>query len=201
MIAFIRGVLQASEPDQAVIDVNGVGYRVFASPTTLRALPQLGREVCLHTVMHVREDAILLYGFANNEEKEVFCKLINVTGVGPRLALATLGVLTPANLARAVAARDVKALTQVPGIGKKTAERLLLELRDKLPSYESEGLETGSVHLPTNGPAADAIAGLVTLGYSQAVATTAVEAILAANEGEPHDAGQLLRAALCRING
>ncbi len=204
MIAFLRGLLHETGEDQAIVDVGGVGYRVFASRVTLRDLPACGREVSLHIHTYVREDAFLLYAFATRTEKDMFLRLVEVTGVGPRLALAVLSVLPPLDLIRVVAAKDLKALTRVPGVGRKTAERLLLELRDKLTAAPAEEAATVAV-AAAGGAVGDAVAALVALGYSENVAESAVQAVLAPGE-DPVAAGNsdtsvLLRAALRRIAG
>jgi len=204
MIAYLRGLVWAALEDQVVVDVGGVGYQVFASRTTLRDLPALGSEVALHVHTHVREDAILLYGFATVAEKEVFLQLVEVTGVGPRLALAVLSILPPHELARAVSAQDVKLLTRVPGVGRKTAERLLLELRDKMKAKTLAAPATaggGSGQYANSSVAADAIAALTALGYNPVAAASAVEAALAADSAAElaTDTGALLRAALRRV--
>ncbi len=181
MIAFLRGRLASVDANQVVVDVGGVGYSLAVPAGTLDRLPATGREVTLHTSLQVREDAWSLYGFATPEERRAFELLVGVNGVGPRLALAVLSGLGPAGLAQAVLLEDAAALARVPGVGKKTAQRLILELRGKLGGLDEAGLAPAA---PTAeaGPAgggdafAEAAAALAALGYSGAEAARAVEA-------------------------
>ncbi|HZD38582.1 MAG TPA: Holliday junction branch migration protein RuvA, partial [Actinomycetes bacterium] len=138
MIARLRGRLVETLPDGAVIDVGGVGYRVFLTPKALAALPR-GGEVLVHTVTYVREDALSLYGFLSAEERQAFELLLGASGVGPKLAQAMLAVHSPEELRRAVSTEDLAALTAVPGVGRKGAQRIVLELKDRL------GAPTGAV--------------------------------------------------------
>lgn len=168
MISCLQGELFYKSSDTAVIMVNGVGYEVFLSSTSLEQLPQTGDEVFLHIYTHVREDALTLFGFANTDEKKMFLLLINVSGVGPKLALSVLSGIRPQDLARAIAIKDVPRLTGLSGVGKKTAERLCLDLKDKvgfvvsgdeeLPDFSSGSQVEGSKEK-------DVISALVNLGY------------------------------------
>src|SRR6185437_2704945 len=141
MIAHLRGTLLSKRPNQAVVEVGGVGYDVTISVPAFTELPAAGKEVALHIHTHVREDVIALYGFLQLAEKHLFEKLITVSGIGPKLAITILSGMEAGGMAKAIRGNDVARLTQIPGIGKKTAERMVLELRDKLPAKEAESSE------------------------------------------------------------
>ena len=169
MIASLRGRLQSLGTDSAVIDVGGVGFQVYMPTSTLSSLGAAGSEVTLSTHLHLRADNITLYGFASSEELELFQTLINVTGLGPKLAVAMLSVMNVEQLSVAIASGSADLLTQVPGIGKKMANRLILELKDKIAA--------GWVSVATAEMAegnADVLAALTSLGYSASEATRAV---------------------------
>ena len=157
MIGRLRGTLVEKRPDVVVIDVAGVGYEVAVTTRGLAELPALGDEVVVHTHLHVREDQQALYGFPTADERELFRLLIGVSGVGPKVALAMLGTLSEDELRTAVVTEDVAALTAVPGIGKRSAQKLLLELRPRLELPDAE--------ITSGGPAAEARAALESLGY------------------------------------
>ncbi|WP_431041260.1 Holliday junction branch migration protein RuvA [Streptomyces sp. P1-3] len=205
MIAFVSGPVAALAPDTAVIEVGGVGMAVQCSPGTLSTL-RLGEPARLATSLVVREDSLTLYGFADDDERQVFELLQTASGVGPRLAQAMLAVHSPDALRVAVATGDEKALTAVPGIGKKGAQRLLLELKDRL------GAPTGQAAAPAAAPGHRApdwreqlSAALVGLGYAareaeEAVATVAPQAEAAIAAGGQPQIPQLLRAALQTLN-
>ena len=168
MIDRLRGQLVERDESGVVLDVGGVGYRALVSLSSLRELPGLGEECVLHTRMVVREDAITLFGFASVGERAAFDALTSVSKVGPKLALAVLSALSPEEIAEAVAREDVIKLASVPGLGKKTAERLVLELRGKNlvvyePGYAAAG---GGAEPPRRGPFMEAREALVGLGYS-----------------------------------
>ncbi|MHB0775519.1 Holliday junction branch migration protein RuvA [Halomonas sp. WWR20] len=171
MIGRLRGILLEKQPPWIVIDVSGVGYELEASMNTLLAMPGLGEEVLLHTHLTVREDAHLLYGFSGPQERQLFRALIKVNGVGPKLALAILSGMEQNAFVRCVMEDDAKALTRLPGVGKKTAERLIVEMRDRFPHWSLEhgdGLEAlGRAASPAleHDAHADAEAALVALGY------------------------------------
>src|SRR3712207_6742323 len=152
MIYRLRGTLVEKDTEGVVLDVGGVGYRASASLATLRALPSLGEECVIHTRMVVREDAMLLFGFATKEERTTFDALIGVSKVGPKLALAVLSAMSPAEIAEAVARGDVLKFVSVPGLGRKSAERLVLELKGKdiavfAPEPAISGNEIGRAHV------------------------------------------------------
>ncbi|MBF0178727.1 MAG: Holliday junction branch migration protein RuvA [Magnetococcales bacterium] len=202
MIAFLRGTLAEKEPHQAVVDVGGVGYRVFIPFSTFERLPGTGEAVHLLTVTHVREDAFLLYGFSSSGERTLFEVLNTVSGIGAKLALATLSTFTPEAFALAVAREDVNQLARVPGVGKRIAMRLVVELKDRLPVMGS-GLEpsvregVAATPLPPSDPdvalRADLTHALVNLGYRPPDAERALRALTTAELADPALA---LRAAL-----
>ena len=177
MISCLKGELYNKSPDTVIIMVNGVGYEVFLSSASLEKLPQMGEEVFLHIYTHVREDALTLFGFADTDEKKMFLLLINVSGVGPKLALSILSGISPQDLARAIATKDVTRLTGLSGVGKKTAERLCLDLKDKVGfggsgDEELPDFTTGSQTVGSKEK--DVISALVNLGYPQSRAYIAL---------------------------
>ncbi|MEV3855649.1 Holliday junction branch migration protein RuvA [Streptomyces sp. NPDC050095] len=200
MIAFVSGSVAALAPDAAVVEVGGVGMAVQCTPNTLSTL-RIGQQAKLATSLVVREDSLTLYGFADDDEKQTFELLQTASGVGPRLAQAMLAVHSPDALRRAVATGDEKALTAVPGIGKKGAQKLLLELKDRL----GEPLGTGGPAIGTavtSGWRDQLHAALIGLGYATREADEAVTAVAPqaeAAEGTPQ-VGQLLKAALQTLN-
>src|SRR5581483_9179214 len=141
MIAHLRGKLIARRPNQVIVETMGVGYDVTISVPTFSELPSLGSEVALHIHTHVREDQIALYGFLRPEEKQLFEKLITVSGIGPKLAITILSGMPAEEMTGAIRSNDVVRLTNIPGIGRKTAERMVLELRDKLPPVGAEQVQ------------------------------------------------------------
>lgn len=179
MIASLSGVLQAKDarrPQRIVVEVQGVGYEVWAPLFTIYALGEPGSRVVLRIHTHVREDALQLFGFATDLEQLLFERLISVSGVGPKLALAVLSGLEPEDLVRALRVNDLGRLTGIPGVGRKTAERLVVELKDRLPQ------ETGVPSLtPTSGEGVreDLLSALTNLGYQRATAEKAVDRVLA----------------------
>jgi holliday junction DNA helicase RuvA len=192
MIERLRGQLVEKDMEGVVVDVGGVGYRASTSANTLRALPSLGEECVLHTRMVVREDAMLLFGFASREERAAFDSLTAVSKVGPKLALAILSAMKPQEVAEAVGRSDIVKLASVPGLGRKTAERLVLELRGKNLAAFDPGITGGNV----GGPYMEAREGLMTLGYSVDEADTALR------EVPPQDSVQkYMKEALRRIKG
>lgn len=174
MIAHLRGTLLEKHPNQAIVDAQGVGYEVAIPISTYTALPEPGAEVRLkiHTV--VREDAILLFGFATAEEKGLFEKLITVSGVGPKLALTVLSGIAAPQLAEVIRTADIQKLTRVPGIGRKTAERIVLELRDKIDESPRRAAGApGAVPVMLSALEADVVSALVNLGAQRTAAETA----------------------------
>lgn len=170
MISCLKGELFQKTPEKIAVLVNGVGYEVFLSTASVEKLPQLGDEVFLHIYTYVREDTLNLFGFMDSEEKEMFLLLINVSGIGPKLALSILSGIRPIDLAHAVAAKDVTRLTGLSGVGKKTAERLCLDLKDKVGALavSDEGLpDFTSGQQPDTSKEKDVVSALTNLGYPQ----------------------------------
>lgn len=165
MIASLRGVLVEKTPSMVLLDVQGVGYEVFISLSTFDRLPAKDAACFLFIYHHIREDAQTLFGFSQKEEKRMFERLINVNGVGPKLALSVLSGLTVAELTRAIAERDVKRISSVHGIGKKTAERIVLDLRDKVDPLEAFATADGNV--PETAMLRDTALALESLGFAQ----------------------------------
>jgi holliday junction DNA helicase RuvA len=171
MIAHLRGKLIARQPNQVIVDAMGVGYDVTISVPTFSELPVAGSEVSLHIHTHVREDQIALYGFLRPEEKHLFEKLISVSGIGPKLAITILSGMPTNEMTAAIRGNDVARLTKIPGIGRKTAERMVLELRDKLST-----VGTDQVHVLSsfNTVQEDVLSALMNLGYQRATAEKAL---------------------------
>jgi Holliday junction DNA helicase RuvA len=168
MIGFLRGRLAAKHPPALLVDVGGVGYELEAPMSTFYGLPGTGAEVQLHTHLVVREDAHVLYGFATERERSLFRELIKVSGVGPRIALAILSGVTVDDFHRCVETGDVASLVRLPGIGRKTAERLVIELRDRLKGLLGPAFVPGGPAVAPGGAQAEAHAALVALGYKPA---------------------------------
>jgi len=198
MIALLRGLLDSVGDDWAVIDVNGVGYHVFASARTLRALPPTGQSVRLHIETQVREDHIHLFAFAEQNERDWFRLLLTVQGVGAKVALAILSALTPERLAAAIAAQDRTALSQAQGVGPKLAGRLAAELKDKVSAMAFPGQALKARAIADAGAPSiseDAVSALVNLGYKRAEAFGAV-ARATQRLGDGGDVEALIRAGL-----
>ena len=176
MFDFFEGIVASKSPEALVVNVSGVGYELFASQKTLAECPPAGERCTIYAQISVREDAMLLYGFASKEEREMFRKLIAITRVGPKLALSILSILRPTELAIAVMLSDITALTSVSGIGKKAAERIVLELREKVTPgmATAEQKQSGA---GTGDAATEAMHALVSLGYSSAEAAKAVSSV------------------------
>jgi Holliday junction DNA helicase RuvA len=190
MIAHLRGRLLIKHPNQAIVDVGGVGYEITITVPTFSELAEAGQEVALHIHTHVREDQISLFGFLRPEEKRLFEKLMTVSGIGPKLAVTILSGMPVGDLIGAIRAGDVARLTKVPGIGKKTAERMVLELREKL-----EELRTAAIAPPPlNAVADDVLSALVNLGYQRPQSEKAVEK--AAGTGAQKTFDEIFREAL-----
>ena len=174
MIAHLRGKLISRHPNQVIVDAMGVGYEVTISVPTFSELPPAGGEVALHIHTHVREDQIALYGFLRPEEKRLFEKLISVSGIGPKLAITILSGMATDEMTSAIRGNDVARLTKIPGIGRKTAERMVLELRDKLPPVGSD-----QVHVVPSLSAVqeDVLSALMNLGYQRPSAEKALSTL------------------------
>lgn len=183
MIGFLRGRLFSKKPDSLIVDVNGVGYQVLVPISLVSSLPDEGREIMIFIYTHVREDAIILYGFQTEDEKKIFTTLIGVSGIGPKIALNILSTIRPDNFYSAIDAEDVDTLCRVPGLGKKTAHRLILELREKLPALREKKDRNYD----------DTLSALVNLGYKK---ITAIEALEKAYNSGIRDIENLLKEAL-----
>src|SRR5499425_597674 len=192
MIAHLRGKLISKHPNQAIVEAGGVGYDINISIPTFSGLPALGSEISLFIYTHVREDALSLFGFLRAEDKHLFEKLLSVTGIGPKLAITILSGMPADNMVAAIKGNNIAALTRIPGIGKKTAERMVLELRDKLEAFGVPA-ETAAAMSPVEE---DVISALVNLGYQRLVAEKTL-ARLGNLSGESFDA--LFRKTLAAL--
>lgn len=200
MIGKLKGVVDFHGADSIILDVNGVGYVVYCSALTLRALPVAGQPAVLSIETYVREDQIRLFGFLSDIEREWFRLLQTVQGVGARVALAVLGTLTVADLAAAVAMRDKAAVARAPGVGPKMAERIVTELKDKAPAYAAVDAAATSLAAALDDsrapqPFADAVSALINLGYAQPQAAAAIAAA-AREAGDGAGAARLIRLGL-----
>jgi Holliday junction DNA helicase RuvA len=175
MIAHLRGKLISRHPNEVIVETMGVGYDVTISVPTFSELPPTGSEVALHIHTHVREDQIALYGFLRPEEKQLFEKLITVSGIGPKLAITILSGMATDDMVAAIRGNDLARLTRIPGIGKKTAERMVLELRDKLPA--TVGADQIHVVPALSATQEDVLSALVNLGYQRAAAEKALSSV------------------------
>jgi len=189
MIAHIRGKLIAKHPNQAIVEAAGVGYDITISVPTFSELSSVGAEVALHVHTHVREDAIALFGFIHPEEKQIFERLLSVSGIGPKLAITILSGMATAEMVAAIRGNDIAKLTRIPGIGKKTAERMVLELRDKLKDF---GLQPAAP--PASPMEEDVLSALTNLGYQRPLAEKAVATVMRNGGSKEFDA--LFREAL-----
>jgi Holliday junction DNA helicase RuvA len=194
MIALLRGVLIEKHPNQAIVDVGGVGYDVTVPVSTYTQLPEAGAEVRLRIYTHVREDALSLYGFLTVDEKALFEKLIAVSGIGPTAAVKILSGLAAPELIHAIQRGEVERLVRIPGVGKKTAERMVLELRDKLPAVTGDAPETAAASAPFSPIEQDVLSALLNLGCARPQAENAVRKAKAA--GTVADFEPLFRRAL-----
>lgn len=202
MIAYVNGIIEYIEEGLCVVDVGGVGINVNISGSTMDRMPGIGEAVKLYTYTNVKEDAFTLFGFLSRDELSLFKMLITVSGIGPKGGLSILSVMTPDDLRFAIMAGDSKSLAKAPGIGKKTAERITLELRDKIKVSEDDMLKgssaaamddlTGEASLARD----EAVAALVALGYNSTDAMKAVRKVLKTNEDAASDTEKLLKMAL-----
>lgn len=193
MIAHLRGKLITKHPNQAIVEAAGVGYDVTISVPTFSELPSSGAEVALHIHTHVREDAIALFGFLHPEEKQLFEKLLSVSGIGPKLAITILSGMAAAEMVGAIKGSDVAKLTKIPGIGKKTAERMVLELRDKLKDF---GLQPAAP--PASPLEEDVLSALTNLGYQRPLAEKAVATVM--RNGAANEFDAMFREALALLS-
>ena len=188
MIAHLRGTLLEKHPNLVIVDTGGVGYEVTIPVSAYSSLPETGTEVQLHIHTHVREDALTLFGFVSHPDKALFEKLITVSGIGPKLAITTLGGLTAHDLAQAIREGSIEQLVRIPGVGKKTAERMVLELRDKLdllPGIARGGAAPAKSMF--NTVEEDVISALANFGVSRAAAEAAVTKARSATDGNDFD--------------
>lgn len=197
MYSYIRGILTEIEEDKIVVEANGIGYNIYTTAQTFDYLPSMGEEVKVYTYLHLREDVMMLYGFLTKDDLRVFKLLIGVNGIGPKGALAILSVMTTDDLRFAVLGDDAKAIAKAPGVGAKTAQRLILELKDKLSLEDAfeQKLEHQQAALVSNvkGVKNEAVEALVALGYSSSEALKALNGIEVTDETDVED---LLKAAL-----
>ena len=181
MIAHLRGRLSDKHPNRVVVDVNGVGYDVFVPLSTFYGLGDVGGDIVLRIHTHVREDALQLFGFATSLEQELFERLIGVSGIGPKVALAVLSGIEPRDLIRAIERGDLARLTAIPGVGKKTSERIVLELKDRLPHPTPEAIAAADGAPQAPALQDDVVSALVNLGYhrplAEKAAVSAVKAV------------------------
>src|ERR1700743_3252714 len=192
MIAHLRGRLFSKQPGQAIVEAGGVGYDVTISVPTFTALPAEGAEVSLYIHTQVREDVLALYGFHSRDEKRLFERLITVSGVGPKLAVTILSGLDPERTVAAIRGQDHATLTRIPGVGKKLAERLVVELKDKL-----EDMAVAPVTVVSAGRAGeDVLSALINLGYQRPAAQKAIETAVGKNKAAGESFDELFRAAL-----
>lgn len=182
MIALLRGSLVEKNPSRLIVDVGGVGYDVLVPLSTFYVLGEPGAPVSLRIHTHVREEALALYGFATTLEQELFERLISISGVGPKLALAVLSGIEPAELIKAIRLQDVARLTAIPGIGKKTAERIGLELKDRLPAALQAPGQPEVEAAPADQLRADLLSALLNLGYPRAMAERAIESTVTSSD-------------------
>ena len=194
MIARITGALVEKAPGRLVVDVHGVGYDLHVPLSTFYVIGDEGAAVALRVHTHVREDVISLFGFATALEQDLFERLISISGIGPKLALAVLSGMEPPDLVRAISSQDVARLTSIPGIGRKTAERIGLELKDRLPSSLQAAADAAKPAAPEDQLRADLLSALVNLGYPRPAAEKAIERELKAAPGMRFE--DVLRAVL-----
>jgi Holliday junction DNA helicase RuvA len=196
MIGRLRGKLLEKEPPALVVDVHGVGYELEAPMTTFYDLPETGQDVLLYTHLVIRDDAHLLFGFSRTSQRALFRNLLKVNGIGPRVALAILSGLNEQEFARCVATEDVARITKVPGIGKKTAERLIIEMRDKVEPDSNLASADGKT-VNVNDPAAEAVSALMALGYKGNEASRLVRNV----SGNDLTTEDIIRQALRNVAG
>ena len=198
MIAHLRGRLLVKSPNRLVVDCGGVGYELSISVTTFTELSEEGTEVSLHVYTNVREDQIALFGFSDVMEKRLFERLIGVSGIGPKLAITVLSGISSDRLVGAIRGNDLAMLTKIPGIGKKTAERVVLELKDKLDDLVN-AYPVDSIRVQYGAAGEDALSALVNLGYSRPSAQKAVESVVGRHPELAEDFEGLFRAAMSTI--
>jgi Holliday junction DNA helicase RuvA len=196
MISFLRGVLRSKIPNQLVLDVSGVGYDVLCTLETFERAPGIGEDYEVYTRLIVREDSMTLFGFSTLTERQIFDQLINVKGVGPKTGLAILSAAGVSNLVEAIRAGSVATLTSIPGIGRKTAELLIVELRDKLLKDELLHPQQTESSSDRSQARVDALQALVALGYPRAVAEKSIRSVIRDDPKSAEKADSLIKAAL-----
>lgn len=195
MVSHLKGILSRKAPTEIVVDVNGVGYAVSIPLSTYEKLGETGAAVTILTYTHVREDILQLYGFATEAEREIFRLLISVSGIGPKIAQGILSGVQPSELQNLIAQANVVALTAIPGVGRKTAERLIVELRDKITKLDSGSFSSGPTDA-AQGIRAEALMALISLGYNRAAAEKAIRTALQELSGKETTVQDLLKQAL-----
>jgi len=199
VIAHLAGALREKHLQRLIVDVGGVGYEVIVPLSTMYAIGEPGARVELRIHTHVREDALQLYGFATGLEQTLFEKLIAISGIGPKVALSILSGIEPAELTRAIRTSDVARLTRIPGVGKKTAERIVLELKDRLPPSLTAVPEPADTGVTGDDVRGDLLSALTNLGYQRAAVEKTVDKVIAAAEDRSFE--PLLRATLKQLVG
>jgi Holliday junction DNA helicase RuvA len=200
MIAFLNGTLKSKNPTEILIEVHGIGYSVHIPLSTFEKLGEIGSSVSLFTHFHVREDALLLFGFFTEEERRLFKLLISVSGIGPKTAQSILSGMNVEELKSHIVGGDANALTALPGVGRKTAERLIVELRDKAGKTLPEAEARSPFDIGTAAVRAEALQALTSLGYNQQIAEKTIRLVLKENEGELLSLEELIKRALRRTN-
>ncbi len=201
MFAYIKGKLTYKCNDYIVVETGGIGYMVYAPLSTVQSIGNIGDEIIVYTYMHVREDALVLYGFATRDELGMFELLISVTGIGPKAAISLISSISPSKFGLAVITGDVRTLTEAPGIGKKTAQRIILELKDKINSEKFIAGDTGMEEVPgsasQDNKRSEAVSALMVLGYTAVEANKAVTDVYS----EDMDVETIIKNALKKIAG
>jgi len=195
MIAYVNGIVNYKDPAYAIIDVNGVGYEVRISLQTYTSLPDIGTRCKLVTFLNIREDAHVLYGFGGNDEKKLFLDLTSISGIGPSTALVMLSSLSSSEIRQGIIDEDLRLIQSIKGIGSKTAQRVILELRDKIRKEELVSTGTKSAESSSNTLRSEALAALVTLGIPKATAEKSLDAIIK-REGQSISVENLIKLAL-----
>jgi Holliday junction DNA helicase RuvA len=196
MYSYIKGILSDQDFDSIVVETGGIGYKIYTTGQTFRLLPAMGEEVKIYTYLHIREDAMLLYGFLSKDDLQIFKLLLGVSGIGPKGALAVLSVMTTDDLRFAILAGDAKAISKAPGVGAKTAQRLILELKDKLDleeAFEQKSEHTAAAAGNMAGVKSEAVQALSALGYASSDALKAVSQVEITEETTVEE---ILKAAL-----
>lgn len=204
MFSYIKGILKEASQVNAILEVNGIGYKIFIPVNLFSKLPQIEENVLLYTSFVIRENSQTLYGFLSAQERDLFETLQGVTGIGPKVALCIIGHISAKNLHLAISQADIVTISKIPGIGKKTAERLIIEMRDKLTAlFPNSDFADLAVQLPTdpkNQAINDAMSALINLGYNQMTAQKAIKKTLKESKEEILDLGTLISSALQNIS-